>query len=323
MRNSVDEAIAAAEALRERGVDAMLHHARFAMCDRLANEARVLATFGKQATDRGGKVVVGTRVLEQSLDVDFDVMVSDLAPMGALVQRAGRLWRHMALRPALSRPVAGPRLHVLSPDPDEVRDARWSHDLLGLGWFVYPPPVQWRTAHALFDAGTIDAPDGLRDLIEAVEDGGDLPKPLLDAEADSLKALTGKCTLGQQNTLDPLCDYRSATGIASDETFPTRIGPKQVTLVLVNRRDDSTLAPYAGGEVDDARAWALSEVSMSETRWERSGGVDQSAPEIAAVQRDWPTWKDRRHFVCPVGKNGVIVPDVVYDRKASLVTGAP
>ena len=100
-------AIGTVEALRSRGVDAMLHHARFALCDRLANENRVLERFGKGGTGRAGGVVVGTQVLEQSLDVDFDVMVSDLAPMGALVQRAGRLWRHMDRRPTSSRPVDG------------------------------------------------------------------------------------------------------------------------------------------------------------------------------------------------------------------------
>ncbi|MEO1200033.1 MAG: CRISPR-associated helicase Cas3', partial [Pseudomonadota bacterium] len=86
IRNSVDEAIAAFHALRERGVDAMLHHARFALCDRLDKEDMVLSTFGKRASAdaRCGKVIVGTQVLESSLDLDFDVMVSDLAPIGAL-----------------------------------------------------------------------------------------------------------------------------------------------------------------------------------------------------------------------------------------------
>ncbi|GIX15257.1 MAG: hypothetical protein KatS3mg118_3216 [Paracoccaceae bacterium] len=117
VRNAVDEAIAAVQALRARGVPADLLHARFALIDRKRHEAAALATFGKDRAARPGRVLVATQVVESSLDLDFDVMVSDLAPMAALIQRAGRLWRHMELRPAAERPVPGPMLHVLAPDP--------------------------------------------------------------------------------------------------------------------------------------------------------------------------------------------------------------
>jgi len=102
VRNAVDDAIAAVQALRARGVEADLLHARFALCDRLRHEKAALSRFGKKGQDRAGRVLVATQVLESSLDLDFDVMVSDLAPIAALIQRAGRLWRHMALRPASS-----------------------------------------------------------------------------------------------------------------------------------------------------------------------------------------------------------------------------
>ncbi len=106
IRNSVDDAVEGAAALAaaglaeaglaEAGLDPDLFHARFAMGDRLAIEDRVRARFGKEAPPEGrrGRVLVATQVAESSLDLDFDLMVTDLAPIDSLLQRAGRLWRH-------------------------------------------------------------------------------------------------------------------------------------------------------------------------------------------------------------------------------------
>ena len=76
VRNTVNDAIEAAELLRARGVNVMLFHARFAMSDRLQVEQEVLRRWGRQGTDRPG-VLVATQVVEQSLDIDFDLMVRD------------------------------------------------------------------------------------------------------------------------------------------------------------------------------------------------------------------------------------------------------
>lgn len=98
VRNAVDDAIAAVKLLRSKGIEADLLHARYTLFDRKRIEATIMRRFGREGTDRAGRVLVGTQVLESSLDLDFDVMVSDLAPMASLVQRAGRLWRHMDTR---------------------------------------------------------------------------------------------------------------------------------------------------------------------------------------------------------------------------------
>jgi CRISPR-associated endonuclease/helicase Cas3 len=91
------EALAQAQALdclfRIGGVST-LHHSRFSRQDRPLLDAEVQARIGKRRTPRGGLVVVGTQTLEQSLDIDADLLITDLCPMDVLLQRLGRLHRH-------------------------------------------------------------------------------------------------------------------------------------------------------------------------------------------------------------------------------------
>ncbi|MDZ7619883.1 MAG: CRISPR-associated helicase Cas3', partial [Patescibacteria group bacterium] len=91
------------------GTEVFLFHARFPADRRQQREDEALAIFGKEGKRTGRKILIATQVAEQSLDLDFDLIVTDLAPIDLLLQRAGRLWRHR--RPG-SRPLAEPRLVV-------------------------------------------------------------------------------------------------------------------------------------------------------------------------------------------------------------------
>lgn len=76
-----------------------LNHARFIDLDRMQNETGLRSLLGPEATRANGKrpelsIVIGTQVLEQSLDIDFDILVSDIAPVDLVMQRLGRLHRH-------------------------------------------------------------------------------------------------------------------------------------------------------------------------------------------------------------------------------------
>jgi CRISPR-associated endonuclease/helicase Cas3 len=175
-----------------------------------------------------GRILVGTQVLEASLDLDFDTMISDLAPMAALIQRAGRLWRHMDLRPAVDRPVPAPVLHVVSPDPAEVGTEQWLQNLQPGGAYVYPLADQWRTADTLFRVGEIVAPGGLRGLIEAVHGraAGDIPDILQDSEARTLGEAAGKAGLGRQNCVDLSKAIRQAVAAKTTVNIPQGWGRK-------------------------------------------------------------------------------------------------
>ncbi len=113
IRNTVPAAVATLAALEAAMADAgplfrvggavTLHHSRFAREDRPLLDAAVEAQLGKQRP-AGPLVVVGTQTLEQSLDLDADFLITDLCPMDVLLQRIGRLHRH--LRPPEARPAA-------------------------------------------------------------------------------------------------------------------------------------------------------------------------------------------------------------------------
>ena len=104
IRNTVRNAIATQRAIeRAAGDDAdalfacngtrTLHHSRFAAPDRHMLDKAVEALLGKGAPSKGC-VVVGTQTLEQSLDIDADILITDLCPADVLLQRIGRLHRH-------------------------------------------------------------------------------------------------------------------------------------------------------------------------------------------------------------------------------------
>ena len=177
VRNTVRRAQETYELLRETfGEDVGLNHARFTIGDRLAKDADLLRRFGppRSRPDRPHRaVVVATQVVEQSLDVDFDLLVSDLAPIDLTLQRMGRLHRHNRPRPPR---LATPTCYIdylpstTSDDPAVEPGAK----------AIYGEQDMLMSAAALdrvLDGpGVVTVPDDVHDLIEAVY-GPDAPVP--------------------------------------------------------------------------------------------------------------------------------------------------
>jgi CRISPR-associated endonuclease/helicase Cas3 len=299
VRNSVDEAISACEHLRIAGLDPLLFHARFAVFDRQRIEAEVMRTFGRDRDShprtRLRQVVVATQVIEQSLDLDFDLMVTDLAPIDLMIQRAGRLWRHA--RDA--RPITGPELVVLSAEPVDTPDKDWVNRVLGRSARVYPDHAQlWRSARTLFGAGGIATPDGVRSLVEAVYDeeaSMQAPPALLDRELRAQGQRSAATSIAQTNVLllrptsgRPHVGYSADAGSwDSDVRTPTRLLNDTIRIRL-GRFVDGSVLPWA--EADELwRAWALSEVPV---RVGRIAGEDESdsalARAVAIAKLRWP-----------------------------------
>lgn len=158
--NVVDQAQTVYQALKQMGFDGetLLFHARFPAEWRQEIEAQCIRWFGKDKSHRPKKaILVATQVVEQSLDVDFDAMMTAVAPIDLLLQRVGRVFRHEDTpRPPQFQ---APTLCVLTPqDPENYHD-------------VYPPCLRNQSIHLLQDRTAIRIPD---DMPQLVADGYDM-----------------------------------------------------------------------------------------------------------------------------------------------------
>ncbi|MDB5369347.1 MAG: putative helicase protein [Roseomonas sp.] len=298
VRNTVDDAIAAAEALQMRGITPVLFHARFAMVDRLAVEQEVLRRFGPNGdlTQRAG-VLVATQVVEQSLDLDFDLLCTDLAPMDLLIQRAGRLWRHRRDR----RPVPGPELLVVSPEPVAIPSADWIRAALPGTAAVYrDPALLWRTARDIFARRVIATPEDMRPLIEAAFDDetpGQVPSALARAAGDARGKALSHAGIAAQNVLDIWKGYRREAGLwERDTNTPTRLEEQEQVTLRLAVVQDSVVVPYAwnsclrrAGSVSEA--WALSEVSAAKHRVPACPVPPGLEAAAEAARAQWGRWE--------------------------------
>ena len=267
IRNTVDDAREAHAALAARGIPAELFHARFALADRLAIERRTVETFGKESTadQRAGKVLVATQVVEQSLDLDFDVLASDLAPIDLLIQRAGRLWRH-----GWRKRAGEPELVVVAPPAADDPSGDWFETFLPRAAYVYRDHARlWLTVRTLEQTEAIESPGKLRALVEAVygpvaEDS--VPCGLINKLLTFEGREAAARSMGHLNTLRVSSGYmRDAGAWDSDLRTPTRlVEDPRITLRLARARD-GRIEPYALAQVLDEpwRAWRLSEVDIS------------------------------------------------------------
>ena len=305
--NTVDRAIAVRNLLAERlpPADVLLFHARFALCDRLTIEERVLAIFGKDSTTemRRGKILVATQVIEQSLDVDADFLVTELAPMELVLQRAGRCQRH-TFRDWRPAGFAGPSVLVVSPPAVDEPGPGWGEAELGKGLFVYPGhDVLWRTAKLLAARQRIELPRDARELVEGAYDAETLPTPkaLESAEDKQAGRHSAEKSLATANCLDFFQGYGAEAAAGrwyDDRVTPTRLGEERVTLRLLRVVGDG-LALWAGGGLD-ATTCARSEVSVPKHRGDAlaaTGAWQERLDAFAATLPDKGRWVQLVPFV--------------------------
>lgn len=269
IRNTVHDALIGYAHLKEKLAEdrLMLFHARFAMGDRLEIESAVTAAFGKESTAsaRSGKVLVATQVVEQSLDLDFDLLISDLAPMDLLIQRAGRLHRHLRDKNGNPVPEApdrreSPFMIVYGPLPSDDSAGDWYEAAFPKATYVYPSHGRlWLTARLLSEKRVMTMPYDARELIEAAFSEDAIPEPLKhrDLQADS-KWQADK-SLAHINMLKLDEGYEvTMTQWREDVKTPTRLA-EMTTTVRLACWDGTSLSPLYPHE---SYPWDMSQVNI-------------------------------------------------------------
>jgi CRISPR-associated endonuclease/helicase Cas3 len=141
-----------------------LFHGRFLFTDRAKIEEDCLRKFGQKVGHRPHRyVLIATQVIEQSLDVDFDVMISDLAPIDLLLQRSGRLHRHTRDHRPIN--LRTPTLWVVAPTIDKQGKVQFAET-----GYIYDRHVLLRSWLTLRDRNRIQLPEETDMLIESVYD---------------------------------------------------------------------------------------------------------------------------------------------------------
>lgn len=162
-----------------------LLHARFLYGERQEREMRSLDRFGKDKNKRPRRaVLVATQVIEQSLDLDFDLMVSEMSPVDLLLQRAGRLHRHQETK----RPetLKSPSLWITGP---EIKEDVSFFDNGTVAVYDYHILLRtWLALGGFTGKKPVMVPENVEELIEAVY--GDLPSP--DKLPEKLKEIWGE-----------------------------------------------------------------------------------------------------------------------------------
>lgn len=234
IRNTVGEATEAYSRLHRMGAKVSLFHSRFVINDRTAIERQVMADFGKDSVqpDRAGKILIATQVIEQSLDLDFDFMVTDLCPVDLLIQRAGRLHRHERGIWSVARGL--PVLVVYAPAMTENPSSSWIKDWSKGSSFIYADHSKlWLTLKLIADGFSL--PVDARRLVEGVygDVGIDIPPALEVSAIEFAGKELARATGGEMAAINPSASYK-AEGIPmwDDTQAPTRLGEKTIEYVI-------------------------------------------------------------------------------------------
>lgn len=244
--NLVDDAQRLTRLLRGRTtLPVDVFHARYRFVDRQQKERITLDRYGRNAPRDGGRILVATQVVEQSLDLDFDWMLTQICPVDLLFQRLGRLHRHQ--RDTRPDGFDVPRCTVLSVEGEDY----------GLHKLIYGNTrVLWRTEQLVASAARIVFPEAYRDWIEQVyqrDDWADEPVSIA-LEHDVFRALQNqRHAEALRLTCMTVSQFRDEERIA---TALTRDGEMSLT-VLPIQRDDRLLDGHALSEYDEH---ALAEV---------------------------------------------------------------
>lgn len=294
--NTVGRAQAVYQALKkyfnEEELD--LFHARFPYGERARREQRTLRTFGtgKEVKRPHRLVLVATQVIEQSLDVDFDLIVTDIAPIDLLLQRLGRMHRHDHDRPSS---LCTPELWVCSP---VVMDGKPVFDFGTAA--VYNEHILLRSYLTLQSKDELDLPKDIQPLIETVYAKLPCPNSLPPAVQEYWAISASKLVRDQieerQKSADrvipsPRCGdmVLDTWSMELDEDNPkvTRLMPETVNLVLLPHRNGVPLLDGTPIDVESRPTLAEAKKLMAHAVSITSPRAVRALKEKAIVPPGW------------------------------------
>ena len=295
IKNSVADAISLYQQIKQNlhldTKQILLFHSRFAYCDRLAIEQKTIEWAGKTSnnTIRSAKIIIATQVIEQSLDLDFDEMISDIAPIDLLIQRAGRLQRHVRDKHGNIKSATHqnqprdernpPILTVFAPTWQDDPSEDWldNPEFRNTKYVYANHAYLWFTQRVLRERGVITMPEEARLLIEAVyRHDLEPPKGLQEAFYKALGEQLGQSSQAKSIILNfNKCYSREQFNGEWDKEIEvsTRLSKDNIDLYLAYQQDGKVI-PYCSS---NEYAWEQSHVTISASKWAR---VKNTVPQL-------------------------------------------
>lgn len=252
LMNTVREAQAVYSALKQRySGDLLLFHAQFPAQRRAELEELCIRRYGKDKSQRPAQsILVATQVVEQSLDVDFDAMLTAAAPIDLLIQRLGRVHRHAETR----RPAGmeTPYLGIMIPAEGKS---------FGASKYVYPECLLKSSIRLLHPISEIRIPEDIADFVRRGYDAAEVPPEELQQWQENLvkeqveAGASGQFLVNppdtQYNALIDTLAYDDEAGVLS---AATRLGEPTTRIALLEAPLFEKLQPFLKMKNGEIRA---------------------------------------------------------------------
>lgn len=289
LMNTVREAQEVYLAIRQRyDGDLLLFHAQFLAEDRTELEKECIRRYGKDKSKRPERsILVATQVVEQSLDVDFDAMITAAAPIDLIIQRTGRVHRHndTVRPPALSTPS----VQILIPEEGKT---------FGSSAYVYPECLLKSGIRVLRSYREFRIPEDIADMVRNGYDPATVPPEELQEWMENQIKDQVEAGSSQQYLVNPpdkmhnaLIDTVLYDDDASSASAATRLGETTIRLALLEPELYDRLRPFLKTREDRtyAEVWNcdLAKQVMLHTvsvRISRLGGMESYFSDIIGAK---------------------------------------
>ena len=259
-----------------------IFHARYRFKDRQVKESVAKKLYGKEAPRTTGRILVATQVVEQSLDLDFDWLVTQLCPVDLLFQRMGRLHRHERSRPTEHEK---PYCTILTNDGNDF----------GAHKMIYGDSrILWRTRELLKKCGKlIRFPSAYRQWIESVygqeEWEGALEPEIVIGESCAFRELQKQMWYEAQqratNGMNPFGD--------TDQNAASLTRGKEMGLTVV---------PIQAGQNDKTLLDGEQRAEVNEFEWDEL--LNLNTISVPAGWKDWLPRFENGYIYLPMTREG-------------------